>query len=240
MVPPVPTPPIKISSFPSQAFQISGPVVSLCTFGLSGLLNCCSMYPSLPNSVANTSAFPMAPPIPFAAGVSTRSAPNALSKARLSMLIDSGIVRMSLYPLDAATIARPIPVFPEVGSTRIVLPGEISPRASASVIMDSAMRSFTELAGFEDSSLHRTSALQSSPRIFGESLTSGVSPMSSRIESAILMAPAAVDDGFTKERPRDARFVTKASLAARPTRKRVAADKNFMLDGGIQAFLASN
>ena len=28
----------------------------------------------------------------------------------------------SLYPFDAATKARPMPVFPEVGSTRVVTP----------------------------------------------------------------------------------------------------------------------
>jgi hypothetical protein len=38
-----------------------------------------------------------------------------------------GIVRINSYPLAAATIAKPIPVLPEVGSTRTVLPGVITP-----------------------------------------------------------------------------------------------------------------
>ena len=34
----------------------------------------------------------------------------------------AGMVRMSLYPLAAAAIASPMPVLPDVGSTRMVLP----------------------------------------------------------------------------------------------------------------------
>ena len=93
MVPPVPTPPMRMSILPSVWSQISGPVVSRCTFGLSGLLNCCSMYPSSPRAVRMSSAFFTAPPIPFEAGVSTRSEPNALSSTRRSMDMDSGMVR---------------------------------------------------------------------------------------------------------------------------------------------------
>jgi hypothetical protein len=34
------------------------------------------------------------------------------------MLIDEGIVSISLYPLEAAMKARPMPVFPLVASTK--------------------------------------------------------------------------------------------------------------------------
>jgi len=72
-------------------------------------------------------------------------------------------------------MASPIPVLPEVGSTRVVLPGTMSPRFSASLIMERAMRSLTELAGLEDSSLAITSQL-SVTTLF--SFTRGVWPMS--------------------------------------------------------------
>jgi len=81
-------------------------------------------------------------------------------------------------------MANPIPVFPLVGSTNVVFPGVISPRSSASLIMERAMRSFTELAGLEDSNLHTTSATQPSLRRFN--LTKGVFPIRSRMLSAIL------------------------------------------------------
>ena len=48
--------------------------------------------------------------------------PNALSMTLLSILMLAGMVRMSLYPLAAAAIASPMPVLPDVGSTRMVLP----------------------------------------------------------------------------------------------------------------------
>jgi hypothetical protein len=43
-------------------------------------------------------------------------------------------------------IASEMPVFPDVGS-RIVCPGWIAPRASASSIIERATRSFTEPVG---------------------------------------------------------------------------------------------
>ena len=48
--------------------------------------------------------------------------PNALSITLLSILMLAGIVRINLYPLEAAAIARPMPVLPEVGSTSTVFP----------------------------------------------------------------------------------------------------------------------
>lgn len=86
--------------------------------------------------------------MPLAAGVKMTSAPNAFNKTRRSMLILSGMVSLSLYPRAAATMANPMPVLPDVGSTKMVLPGTMSPRFSASRIILRAMRSLTELAGF--------------------------------------------------------------------------------------------
>mmetsp|Transcript_21912 Transcript_21912/g.61021 ORF Transcript_21912/g.61021 Transcript_21912/m.61021 type:complete len:279 (-) Transcript_21912:42-878(-) len=93
-VPPVPTPPTRASMLPPVSRQISGPVVSRWIFGLSGLLNCWRRKP--PCEEAISSALEMAPPIPLAAGVRTTSAPKALRRTRLSMLMLSGMVRMSL------------------------------------------------------------------------------------------------------------------------------------------------
>ena len=46
----------------------------------------------------------------------------------------SGIIRISLYPLMAATMASAIPVLPDVASMR-VSPGLITPLASAAAIL---------------------------------------------------------------------------------------------------------
>mmetsp|Transcript_21906 Transcript_21906/g.50541 ORF Transcript_21906/g.50541 Transcript_21906/m.50541 type:complete len:279 (-) Transcript_21906:95-931(-) len=184
-VPPVPTPPTRISTFPSVSLQISGPVVSRWIFGLSGLLNCCNRNPSPLSDDTISSALAMAPPIPLGAGVKTTSAPNALSKTRRSMDMLSGIVKMSLYPLEAATIARPIPVLPDVGSTRVVLSGEMSPRFSASEIMLRAIRSFTELAGLDDSNFATTSPTLPSTTRFN--FTMGVLPIRSNTFSAMAL-----------------------------------------------------
>ena len=83
---------------------------------------------------------------------------------RLSTLIVSGKVRIALYPFAAATLAMPIPVFPEVGSI-IVAPGLSTPLFSASSIILSAILSFTLPAGFKYSSLARITA-PSSPDFF--------------------------------------------------------------------------
>ena len=58
--------------------------------------------------------------MPFDESVRTSSAPNAFKRTRLSKLIDAGMVKISLYPFEAAINARPIPVFPLVGSTKIL------------------------------------------------------------------------------------------------------------------------
>ena len=73
-VPPVPTPAKKMSTLPSVSFQISGPVVALCVAGFAGFTNCPGI--KLPGiSFASSSAFAIAPDIPFSPGVRTISAP---------------------------------------------------------------------------------------------------------------------------------------------------------------------
>mmetsp|Transcript_66050 Transcript_66050/g.149075 ORF Transcript_66050/g.149075 Transcript_66050/m.149075 type:complete len:206 (+) Transcript_66050:536-1153(+) len=96
MVPPVPTPATSTSISPSHCSQISGPVVSRCTLGLSALLNCWHMYPLGPSSLRICSALATAPPMPLPPGVKTRSAPKARNSTRRSMLMVSGIVSTSL------------------------------------------------------------------------------------------------------------------------------------------------
>ena len=58
----------------------------------------------------------------------------------------SGMVKITLYPLIAATIARPIPVFPLVGSI-IVPPFLIKPSFSASSTIFKATLSLEDPAG---------------------------------------------------------------------------------------------
>ena len=62
----------------------------------------------------------MAPFMPSAAGVRTMRAPSMASRVLRSMLMLSGMVRMSLYPFAAATKPNAIPVLPEVGSMMTV------------------------------------------------------------------------------------------------------------------------
>ena len=92
-VPPVPTPQTRMSICPAVSSQISGPVVSKCTFGFAGFSNCCRMYAS-PFFAASSSAFITAPFIPLAGSVRTRSAPNALRRMRRSSDIEAGMVRV--------------------------------------------------------------------------------------------------------------------------------------------------
>lgn len=113
-------------------------------------------------------------------GQTTTSAPYARSTLILSSETLSGQTKMHLYPFCCATMARPTPVLPLVGST-IVEPGPSSPRSSASSIMRRAMRSFTEPPGLKYSTLARTVAWIPSVTLL--SLTSGVLPTRSTIES---------------------------------------------------------
>ena len=62
----------------------------------------------------------------------------------------SAIVTTSGYPFAAHTMASPIPVLPLVASTT-VCPGVMAPVRSASSMMFSARRSFTDAAGLKNS-----------------------------------------------------------------------------------------
>ena len=99
----------------------------------------------------------MAPFIPLSAGVSTTSAPSALSSRRRSTLMLSGIVKMQRYPFAAQTKARAMPVLPLVGSTITLSPVSL-PACSAFSIMLKPMRSFTLPSGFMNSHLASTVA----------------------------------------------------------------------------------
>ena len=145
-------------------------------------MNCCGK--NQPFSAANCSAFEIAPFIPSAPGVSTNSAPYARSKLRRSKLIVSGITSTDLYPLAAAIIARPIPVFPLVGSM-IVLSSFSSPFFSAASIIASAIRSFTLEPGLKNSSFKYTSASSAPVKRFN--FTNGVLPTKSITEFPTLL-----------------------------------------------------
>ena len=93
MVPPVPTPATTMSTWPSVSFQISSAVVRRWISGLAGFLNCWGMK-ALGVVRTNSSALATAPFMPSAPGVNTSLAPKACSRARRSILIVSGMVRM--------------------------------------------------------------------------------------------------------------------------------------------------
>ena len=99
----------------------------------------------------------MAPFMPFGPSVRTTRAPRILSSFLRSIVIVSGMVRMSFRPLAAATKARAMPVLPLVGSIRTVSL-LILPLLSASLIIAAPMRSFTLESGLKNSSLSRISA----------------------------------------------------------------------------------
>ncbi len=58
--------------------------------------------------------------LPLAGSVRTSSAPKALNRILRSSDMEAGMVSTSLYPLAAAMKASPMPVLPDVGSTRVV------------------------------------------------------------------------------------------------------------------------
>ena len=178
MVPPVPTPAMKISTFPSVSLQISGPVPALWAAGFAGFTNCPGM--KLPGiSFASSRAFSIAPFIPFAPSVSTSSAPYAFKIFLRSALIVSGMVSMIRYPFAAAMDASPIPVFPDVGSI-ITDPSFKSPLLSASSSIAFAILSFTLPAGLKYSSFSRTVALSPSSFSIFTISTRGVLPINPR------------------------------------------------------------
>ncbi len=83
MVPPVPTPATKKSTWPSVSAQISSAVVALWMATLAGFVNWLArIAPSVLATISLARA--LAPGMPSAAGVRTSSAPNARSSARRS------------------------------------------------------------------------------------------------------------------------------------------------------------
>ena len=84
--------------------------------------------------------------------------------------------------MTAATIARPMPVLPEVGST-ITPPGLSLPERSASSTIESAMRSLIDAPGLTRSCLIQTSARSPNSRLMR---TCGVLPMVSRMLAAFM------------------------------------------------------
>mmetsp|Transcript_57218 Transcript_57218/g.136435 ORF Transcript_57218/g.136435 Transcript_57218/m.136435 type:complete len:388 (+) Transcript_57218:348-1511(+) len=213
-VPPVPTPPRNTSILPSVCSQTSGPVVAMCAATLSGLLNCCSIFAFLPSFSTMFSAFLIAPFIPIPAGVRTSLAPRARKSTRRSRDMLSGMQSTSSYPRAAATMASATPVLPEVGSTRVVSPGLISPRFSADSIIASPMRSFTELHGCIDSIFSRISALHS-PWISLGRRRSGVRPITSVMSLAILGCSRLYFIATLATRGAAARHAERGSAAAR-------------------------
>src|ERR1700761_4016781 len=183
MVPPVPTPATKKSTFPSVSRQTSSAVVARWIAGFAGFSNCCGM--KYRESVfAISSARAIAPGMPSGPGVSTSSAPYARSSIRRSTLIVSGIVSAHRYPRAAHTMASAMPVLPLVGS-RMMVSGLISPAFSAASIMATPIRSLTLPAGLKDSSLAATSA--TAPAVTRRNRTRGVFPVSSVMSLAMPM-----------------------------------------------------
>ena len=87
-------------------------------------------------------------------------------------------------------MARPVPVFPLVGST-IVPPGRSLPSRSAASIRAIAARSLIEPPGLSASTFATSCGVRSLPS--RERRTSGVSPTASRIESfTSMLVPEAV------------------------------------------------
>ena len=111
-------------------------------------------------------------------GVRTIVAPRAFKTTSFSILIFSGIVIIKLYPLTADARARPIPVFPEVGSIR-VSPGLMRPSFSASSTILKPIRSFRDPPAFKNSHFANKLHSKCDPILFN--CTTGVCPIASRM-----------------------------------------------------------
>ena len=85
-------------------------------------------------------------------------------------------------------MASAMPVLPLVGSTMVVLSGEMRPASSAASIIERPMRSLTLPPGLNDSSLPTIVAPERSER--PRSLTSGVPPIRAVMSSAIFTVSA--------------------------------------------------
>ena len=121
----------------------------------------------------------------ISAGVNISFAPSSINIFLLSTDIDSGIVKISLYPLAAQTNAKPIPVFPEVGSIIVVFL-LIKPSFSAFSTIAKPILSFTEDVGLKNSSLHIISPKQLYFSDILGILIKGVFPIVSKILLYIL------------------------------------------------------
>ena len=84
------------------------------------------------------------------------------------------------YPLTIPTIARPMPVLPDVGSM-MVLPGVSLPSRSASSIILTAMRSLMLPVGLKPSSLAKILTCRLGEKWFRRTI--GVEPIVPRILS---------------------------------------------------------
>ena len=82
------------------------------------------------------------------------------------------------YPFRPQTIAKPVPIFPEVSSTT-VCPGERIPKFSASSIIPSAALSFFENPGFKYSSFARIVPFTPCKLVKRSNRTNGVFPIAS-------------------------------------------------------------
>ena len=95
MVPPVPTPATKTSTWPSVSAQISSPVCATWAAGLAGLVNWeAMMAPGRSEAMRSASATAAETP-PFGS-VRTSSAPNARTIARRSTDIEAGMTMTTL------------------------------------------------------------------------------------------------------------------------------------------------
>ena len=164
-VPPVPTPAMKISTFPlsvppdlrtcsslvhCQVRRIHKNCPGMKLFGISSA----SSY-SVPVALA------MAPFIPLVPSV-TKNKLCAVCFQNVSTLNTHGLWHggMILYPLAAAIDARPIPVFPEVGSM-ITEPSFRIPFCSASSIIALAILCLNASCRVKVFQLHKNSSFQS-------------------------------------------------------------------------------
>ena len=98
----------------------------------------------------------------------------ALSRSIFSLLILSAMVKMHRYPLCAATIASPIPVFPEVPST-------IVPRLQQALLLGIQNHLQSDSVLYRAPGLHLSSLTQtedlSKPSVILFSLIRGVFPI---------------------------------------------------------------
>ena len=95
IVPPVPTPAMKMSTLPSVSRQISSAVVLRWISGFASFSNCLAQ---IAPGVSATICFAMltASDMPLVGSVRINSAPKARSSVRRSLDIDAGIVRITL------------------------------------------------------------------------------------------------------------------------------------------------